>query len=147
MSPRRALTPLPAWGSPSWNAVAMSFLIKVVVNAVAIWVAAAIIPGVDLAEGSAGDTALSALMIGLALTLVNTVVKPVVVMLSFPLYLLTLGLFSFVVNAAMLMLAAWLSGFVGLTFEIDGFWPEALLAAVVVTLVSVVLNLVLRDRK
>lgn len=125
----------------------MSFLIKVVVNAVAIWVAAALIPGVDLAEGSAVDTALSVLLIGLALAVVNAVIKPVVKVLAFPLYLLTLGLFSVIVNAAMLMLASWLSGVVGLTFEIGGFWPEAVLAAVVVTLVSLALNLVLRDRR
>ncbi len=127
-----------------------SFAIKVVVNAVAIWVATLVVPGLAVG-GGAGDewwqTALTFLVIGLLFGLVNAVVKPVVKLLTLPLYLLTLGLFSFVVNAFMLQITSWISEATPLTFVVDDFFWSAVLGAVVVTFVSLVLNLVLPDGK
>jgi len=125
----------------------VQFLIKVVVNAVAIWVATVIVPGVTVSESgdSTGDTILTLLVIGLLFGIVNAVIKPVVKLLAFPFYILTLGLLAFVVNAAMLELVSWLSGKFDITFEIDDFFWSAILAAIVVSLVSMALNLVLPD--
>ncbi len=127
-----------------------SFAIKVVVNAVAIWVATLVVPGLGVG-GGAGDewwqTALTFLVVGLLFGLVNAVVKPVVKLLTLPLYLLTLGLFSFVVNAFMLQITSWISEATPLTFVVDDFFWSAVLGAVVVTFVSLVLNLVLPDGK
>lgn len=125
----------------------MQFLIKVVVNAVAIWVATVIVPGVTVSDSgdSTGDTILTLLVIGLLFGIVNAVIKPIVKILAFPFYILTLGLLAFVVNAAMLELVSWLSGEIGITFEIDDFFWSAILAAIVVSLVSMALNLVLPD--
>jgi putative membrane protein len=125
-----------------------NFLIKVVVNALAIWVATLVVPGIT-ATGPGTDLAnqvLTFLVIGLIFGLVNAVVKPVVALLALPLYVLTLGLFSFIVNALMLELTSWISQATPLTFTVDDFFWSAVLGAVVVTFVSMVLNLVLPDR-
>lgn len=127
----------------------ISFAIKVVVNAVAIWVATVLLDGVQVAggESSTSSRVLTYLFIGLLFGIVNAFVKPVVKVLSFPFYILTLGLFTFVVNALMLELTAWLSGHTRLSLQIDHFWWDAVLAALVVTVVSMVLNAVLPDPK
>ena len=123
----------------------MNILIKIVVNAVAIWVATALVPGVEVTGNDTGQTVLTLLVVGAIFGLVNAVVKPVVKLFSLPFYFITLGLFAFVVNALMLELVAWLSGRLSISFTIDDFFWSALGAAVVVTFVSMVLNLVLPD--
>ena len=122
-------------------------MIKVVVNAVAIWVATVLVPGVRVSgpDASTAGTGLTFLVLGLLFGVVNATVKPVVQVLAFPLYVLTLGLITFLVNALMLQLTAWLSGHTTLTLHLDRFWPTAILAALVVSLVSLVLHAVLPD--
>jgi len=123
-----------------------SFVIKVVVNAVAIWVATLVVSGMGVsASSSTGHAVLTYLVVGLIFGLVNAVVKPVVKVLALPVYILTLGLITFVVNALMLELTAWISSHTALTLRIDHFWPTAVLGALVVTFVSLVLNAVLPD--
>jgi putative membrane protein len=127
----------------------MSFVIKVVVNAVAIWVATLVVPGIEVAGGD-GDTVAQVVtfgLLGLLFGLVNAVVKPIVKFVAFPLYVLTLGLFTFVVNAFMLQITSWIAEATPLTFSIDDFFWTAVLGAVVVTLVSLVLNLLVPDRR
>jgi putative membrane protein len=125
----------------------VQFLIKVVVNAVAVWVATVIVPGVTVGDGDAttGDKIITLLLIGLIFGVVNAFIKPVVKILAIPFYILTLGLVAFVINALMLELVAWLSGKFGANFEIDDFFWSAILAAIVVSIVSMALNLVLPD--
>ena len=124
-----------------------SLLIKVVVNAVAIWVAAAVVPGVVVSDGDAGlgRTIVTLLIVGAIFGVVNAIIKPVVKLFSLPFYVLTLGLFAFVVNALMLLLVSWLADQLDISFHIDDFFWSAIGAAVVVTFVSMVLNLVLPD--
>ena len=126
-----------------------SFAIKVVVNALAIWVATLVVSGVTVSGpgDSTAQTVITFLVIGLLFGLVNAVVKPVVKVLAFPLYLLTLGLITFVVNALMLELTSWLSGHTSLTLHLDRFWPTAVLAALVISFVSLVMHAVLPDRR
>ena len=126
-----------------------SFAVKVVVNALAIWVATRLVDGVSVSgpDGSRSGAVLAFLVLGLLFGLVNAVVKPVVKVLAFPVYLLTLGLITFVVNALMLELTAWLSGPTSLTLRLDRFWPTAVLAALVVSVVSLVIQAVLPDRR
>lgn len=127
----------------------MSFLVKVVVNAVAIWVATLVLPGIEVAGGDGGTGAqvVTFGVVGLLFGLVNAVVKPVVALLALPLYVLTLGLFTFVVNAFMLQITSWIADATPLTFRIDDFFWTAILGAVVVTVVSMLLHLVLPDGK
>ncbi|MCL2465814.1 MAG: phage holin family protein [Micrococcales bacterium] len=118
----------------------MSYVVRVLINAVAIWFATLVLPGFD-AEGA--DTTLGKVAVfaavGLVFGIVNAVVKPVVQLLTLPVYILTLGLFTLVVNALMLMLTAWVTSHAHWGLRIDGFW-WAVLAAIIVSLVSFVLS-------
>jgi putative membrane protein len=118
----------------------MSFLIRLLVNAAALWVATRIVPGVTFqGEWPA--------FLGVALTfgILNAVVRPVAWVLTFPLIIVTLGLFLFVLNALMLWLTSTLSTSLGLGFHVDGFWA-AFFGALVVTIVSTVLTVLVKDR-
>ncbi len=87
----------------------------------------------------AEDKALPLLLVALILGVVSAVVKPVLKVLSFPLILLTLGLFLLVINALMLLLTGWIAGQLDLGFTVDGFWP-AVGGAVVITVVTWVVD-------
>jgi putative membrane protein len=113
----------------------MGFLLRVLVNAVAIVVAAAIVPGIKVSG------VLPALGAGLVLGLVNAVVRPILLLLTLPLTLLTLGLFLFVLNG----LCLWLTSALVRGFEVQGFWP-AVFGALLVSVVSWVLTAFLSDR-
>lgn len=101
------------------------FLLRLLISALGLWLASAIVPGVYVA--GVGTLLIAALLLGV----VNAIVRPVLVILTLPITIVTLGLFLFVVNAAMLGLVAWLLP----GFTITGFWP-ALGASVVLSLVS-----------
>lgn len=101
------------------------FILRSVVTAIGLWVAVAVVPG--LSAGDMGALMLAAIVLGL----INATLRPVAVILSIPLTLLTLGLFLLVVNAAMLAIAGWVVP----GFTVAGFWP-ALFGAIVVSLVS-----------
>ena len=124
-----------------------NFLIRVVVNGVALWVAALVLPGVNLANGDSTWTnkALTVLFVALVFGVINAFIKPIATLLSLPFIVLTLGLFTLVVNAFMLQITEWICGWLNLDFTIDDFFWDAVLAAVVITFVSWVLNIVLPD--
>jgi putative membrane protein len=116
-------------------------VIKILVYAAALWVAVAILPGLDMVgEGSVPRLLAVALILGV----INAVVRPILSILSLPLILLTLGLFLLVVNALSLQLVLWLSGALNLGLESDSFgWT--FLAALVVSLVTWGLETLLRQ--
>ena len=124
----------------------MKFLLKVIINAVAIWLATLLLSGLEVVGGdSDGERVLVFLVVALVFGIVNTVVKPIVKLLSLPLYILTLGLFTLVVNAAMLLLVGWLSEQTEYGLRIDSFWT-ALVGGLIISIVSFVLSLAVRDR-
>ena len=101
------------------------FLIRVVIVAAGLWLAASIVPGIAISGG--WTLLLAALLLGI----VNAIVRPVVFIMTLPLTILTLGLFLLVINAGMLSLVAWmLEG-----MSVDGFWP-ALFGAIIVSITS-----------
>jgi len=101
-------------------------VLRLAVNAVGLWVASYLIDGVDLSEEWT-----SVLFVAVIFGLINAVLKPVAKVLTFPITVITLGLFTLVVNAAMLGLTAWTTD----NLEVDGFWP-AVLGALVISVVS-----------
>jgi putative membrane protein len=123
----------------------MRFLIKIAVNAVALWVAAWIVEGISFGGGKFGSKFATVVLVALIFGLVNTFIKPVVKFFSLPFILLTLGLFTFIVNAFMLQLTEWLAKPLGLSFTIDHFWWDAIWGAVIITIVSMILNWVVPD--
>ncbi|HEU4541827.1 MAG TPA: phage holin family protein [Jiangellaceae bacterium] len=122
----------------------MSLVIRVVVNAIALWVATVIVSGVEIESASTQEQVITLLVVAAIFALVNVVVRPIVQLLSLPLYVLTLGLFTFVVNALMLWLTSWIAGLFDVPFSVDGFWA-AVLGALVISFVSWLLNLLLPD--
>lgn len=125
----------------------VNFLIRTVVNAVALWVAAWLLDGIVLADD--GTTFASKfttiILVALIFGVVNAVVKPIAKLLAFPFIVLTLGLFTFVVNAFLLQLTEWISAPLGLSFEITNFWWDAVIGALIVTIVAMVLSWILPE--
>lgn len=105
----------------------MGFLVRLLVSAFALWVASAIVSGFDI--DGLGTLLLTALVLGF----VNAIIRPILVILTLPITLLTLGLFLLVVNAATLGLTAWLIP----GFSISGFLP-ALVGVIVISVASTI---------
>ncbi|MET8699237.1 phage holin family protein [Kitasatospora sp. NPDC058032] len=120
------------------------FVIKTLINAAAIWVAAWIVSGITLTGDDWQHKTITVLAVALVFGVVNWLIKPVVQLFSLPLFILTLGLFTFVVNALMLWLTSWASDKLDLDFHVDGFW-SALFGALIVSLVSWGLSLALDE--
>jgi putative membrane protein len=123
----------------------VKFLIKVGVNGVALWVAAWIVDGIGFGEGQFGSKFATVVLVALLFGLVNAFLKPIATFFSFPFIILTLGLFTLVVNALMLELTSGLSHALGLDFDVEHFFWDSVLGALVITLVSMILNLLLPD--
>ena len=117
----------------------MSILIRLIVNAAALWVATQLVPGVTYTGGG-----LPFFGVALVFGVVNTIIRPVAKLLTFPLIIVTLGIFLFVINGLMLWLTSRLSAALGLGFHVAGFWP-AFWGAMVVTVVSTLLSLMVGD--
>jgi putative membrane protein len=118
----------------------LSLIVRILVNAAALWAAARLIPGID--AGGIG----SVLAIAVVFGVLNALIKPFLKLVSCPVILLTLGLFTLVVNAVMLMLTAWFGAKLGIEFRVDGF-VAAFLGALLVSIVSTVLSWLLPDGK
>ena len=106
------------------------FFVSTSINALALWVATILIPSITLTPyGGEGlwQTIGSFLLVGAIFGLVNAIIAPIIKVLAFPLYILTFGLISFVINGALLLFVAWLSSQIGSDiFTIDGFTSEGL---------------------
>ncbi|TNY34630.1 phage holin family protein [Thermomonospora catenispora] len=122
----------------------MYVLIRVLSTAVALWVATALVDGVDVTAGGGVEKAATLLVVAVIVGLINVLIKPVVKVLGCAFYVLTLGLFALVVNAALLMLASWIAGELKLPFHVEWFWP-AFWGAIIVGVVSWLLTWLLED--
>ncbi|HON74063.1 MAG: phage holin family protein [Candidatus Lutibacillus vidarii] len=121
-----------------------TFLIKIGINAVALWVAATVVPGIALGESKdLGSNLITVLLVALIFGLVNAIVRPIAKLFALPALVLTLGLFIFVINALMLVLTSYIAGKLGLAFSISEFFWSAVMGAVVITAVSWFLSIIL----
>ncbi|MEU8507230.1 phage holin family protein [Streptomyces brevispora] len=121
-----------------------NFVVKTIANAGALAVAIALLQDITLTGGSTGRKVLTLILVALIFGLVNFFVKPILKLLTLPLFIVTLGLFTLVVNALMLMLTSWLADKFDLSFHVDGFWT-AVLGGLIISIVSWALNVVLPD--
>ncbi|GHD32845.1 hypothetical protein GCM10010313_77610 [Streptomyces violarus] len=122
----------------------MNFVVKTIANAGALAVAVWLLDKITLTGDSTGKKIGTLIIVALIFGLVNFLVKPLVKLLSLPLLILTLGLFTLVVNALMLLLTSWLADQFDLSFQVDGFWT-AVLGGLIISVVSWALNVVLPD--
>lgn len=115
------------------------FILRWAINAVAIFLAIRFVPGITLQSG-----VLSVIWLALIFGLVNALLRPLISLLTCPLIVLTLGLFTLLINTFLFWLTGQIGHLFGIGLTMNGFWP-AFLGGVVVTVVSVVLTLILKD--
>jgi putative membrane protein len=123
----------------------MRFIIKLIINALALWFTTLIVSGVTVTPYAPGEleTILTYLLIALIFGLVNGIVGTAIRIVAFPLYILTLGLIAFVVNALLLLLVSWISSKLGFGLHVADFW-SGFWGAVVLAIISWIMGLILR---
>ena len=123
----------------------MGILIRLVITAVSLWIATLLIDGIRLTTGSLAGQIGTLLAIAAIFGIVNAVLRPIIKTIGCGLYVLTLGLISLVVNGLLFMLVSWIAGQLDLPFKVDDFWPSATLGALLVGVVSWLLNMLVPD--
>ncbi|SED34754.1 putative membrane protein [Streptomyces sp. 2231.1] len=121
-----------------------NFVVKTIANAGALAVAVWLLDKITLTGDNTAKKAGTLIVVALVFGLVNWLVKPIVKVLTFPLFILTLGLITLVVNALMLLLTSWVCGKLDLSFHVEGFWT-AVLGGLIISIVSWALHVVLPD--
>jgi putative membrane protein len=124
----------------------MKLLLTVLTAAGALAITAWLLEGISIGGDTRNEQLVTLLVVAVVFGVVNAFVRPVVALLSLPLYVLTLGLFFLVVNALMLLLTSWIADQIGVAFTVDGFWT-ALLGAIVISLASALIGAVLPEPK
>jgi putative membrane protein len=137
----------------------IDLLVKIIINAIAVYVAVLVVPQISFPAADNllrfGENWWHVLVVALILALINSYLKPILKVLSFPITLVSLGLFALVLNALLLLLVAAIADAVDINFTIGGFPPNftadsfvgALLGSIVISLVSIVLGMLDRGRR
>lgn len=130
--------------SPGWSCHHrfVSFVVKIIATAIALWVAATYVDGISVTGASGSEKAVTLLGVAVIFGLVNAFIKPIIKGLGCGLYVLTLGLIGLVVNALLFLLVDYLAAEIDLPFDVDGFVP-AFWGAIVVAVVAWVAQLIL----
>jgi putative membrane protein len=123
----------------------MGIIIRLAIGAVSLWIATLIIPGITLSTDSVPRAVGTLLAVAAIFGIVNAVLRPIIKMIGCGLYVLTLGLVALVVNGLLFLLTSWIAGRLDLPFDVDGFWPAAVLGALLVGVVSWLLNMLVPD--
>lgn len=122
------------------------FLVRLLINAVALWLTTLIVAGVKVVPFEPRDTLawlLTYLLVALIFGVVNGIIGNFIRIVAFPLYILTLGLIALIVNGLLLLLVSWITGFLGFGLQVDGFW-WGVLGALVLGLLSWLIGIILR---
>ncbi|HET9500289.1 MAG TPA: phage holin family protein [Marmoricola sp.] len=122
----------------------MKFILLVVTNALALAVATWLLDDITLAGSDRNDRILNLVIVGAILGVINSIVRPVVKLLSLPLIILTLGLMLVVINALMLLLTSRISAALELGFHVEGFWT-AVLGGIVISISTMVIDAILPE--
>ena len=123
----------------------MGILIRLLITAVALWIATLVVPGIELSTASPSQAIGTLVAVAVIFGLVNAILRPIIKTVGCAFYVLTLGLVALVVNGLLFLLTGWIAGQLDLPFRVDGFWPSALVGALLVGVVSWVLNMVVPD--
>ena len=128
----------------------MGFLIRVVINAFAIWVVT-LIPALQVSviafpPGETLQLVITLLAVAAIFAIVNTIIGTVIKVLAFPLYILTLGLISLIINGFLLWLTAWLTQWWNWGLRVEDFW-WGVLAALIITIINWIFGIILRPQK
>jgi putative membrane protein len=123
----------------------MGIIIRLLITAVSLWIATLVIDGIQLTTDSVPGKVGTLLAVAAIFGLVNAILRPVIKAIGCGFYILTLGLIAIVVNGLLFMLVSWIAGQFDLPFHVDGFWPAAVLGALIVGVVSWLLNALVPD--
>ena len=123
----------------------MDFIARLVATMAGLWVTTLLVPSISITSTTASETVIALAVIAFVFTLVNSIIKPVVKTLAFPLYL-TFGLFALVTNSLLFALTGWLSTSLGIPMTTGGFL-SCLAGAVITSVVASVVSGVLHDKK
>jgi len=123
----------------------MGILIRLVITAVSLWIATLVISGIQLTTDSVPGKIGTLLAVAVIFGIINAVLRPIIKTIGCGLYVLTLGLISLIVNGALFMLTSWIAGKLDLPFHVENFWPTAILGALLVGIVSWILNALVPD--
>lgn len=123
----------------------MGIVIRLVVTAIALWVATVLLDGITLDTPSTAKKIGTLLAVASIFGIVNAVIRPIVKTVGCAFYVLTLGLIALVVNGLLLLLTSWIAEKLGLPWHVSGFWT-AILGALIVGVVSWLINAVVPDR-
>ena len=124
----------------------MDFIARLLATMAGLWVTTHVVSSISIDSSSASETVIVLAVVALVFTAVNSIIKPVVKTLAFPLYLLTFGLFALVTNSLLFALTGWLSTSLGFPMTTGGFW-SCLAGAVITSVVSSIVSGILRDKK
>lgn len=124
----------------------MDFIARLVATMAGLWVTTLLVPSISITSTTASETVIAFAVIAFVFTLVNSIIKPVVTTLAFPLYLLTFGLFALVTNSLLFALTGWLSTSLSIPMTTGGFL-SCLAGAVITSVVASAVSGVLRDKK
>jgi putative membrane protein len=124
----------------------MYLLLRIAASAVALAVATALLPGIELTAGTTATQVLTLVAVALIFGVINAFLKPIIKTIGCLFYVLTLGLVALVVNALLLWLASVVAGWLSLPFHITGFVP-AFLGAIIVSAVTWLLSVLIPDRQ
>ena len=124
----------------------MDFIARLVATMAGLWVTTLLVPSISITSTTASETVIALAVIAFVFTLVNSIIKPVVKTLAFPLYLLPFGLFALVTNSLLFALTGWLSTSLGIPMTTGGFL-SCLAGAVITSVVASVVSGVLHDKK
>jgi putative membrane protein len=123
----------------------MSYLIRLIISAVALWITTLLVDGVHVTTDSTGKKVLTLLVVALIFGVVNSILRPIIKTVGCALYALTLGLIALIVNGALFLLTSWISAKLSIPFHVDNFL-SAVLGALIVGIVSWVIGLVIPDK-
>ena len=118
----------------------MKLILRIIINAIAIWLTSLILSGFSF-----GGSIFNLIIVAIIFGLVNAVIRPIVKLLTLPINVVTLGLFTLVINTLMLMLTVWFSGALSLEGGIFSSFLTAFIAAIIISIISTVLSWFLPD--
>lgn len=125
----------------------MGIVIRLCISALALWISTLVISGITLGGDSVPAKVGTVFAVAIIFGLVNAILRPIIKTIGCMFYVLTLGLVAIVVNALLFLLTSWIAGQLDLPFNVANFWPSAVLGALLVGIISWVLNLVVPDGK
>lgn len=125
----------------------MGYVIRLVINALALWITTLLISGVQITTESTGKKIGTIVLVAAIFGLINSIIRPIVKTIGCAFYVLTLGLIAIIVNGALLLLTSAIAGGIGLPFHVENFWPSAILGALIMGVISWLLSMVVKDGK